>query len=714
MTSDGRDLFLRDKLIFVLVVFLLFMGLAHGAAQLTDAVSYYRIRFTLAAAVILLIPAYGFYILRRPSQGSAYWLLFWTFGYLAYLVHAAWAYLLPPFGDAAASGFGLVLVAVLLGWWGADLLFAWAAEVWGSPEVPRLVQLQRGVLHTVIFGVLVALCLSTPGALLPLLAVLLILAVFLTFAIRIAKRRLDPGALSARLYRGFFAALNGAGIPWYRLPTFLGVMNLGALRDVLREKNLVGTNDIPVTNPVGRDPYPPPPSARDLYELNFDGYYNDLRRGKWEMGSASTNSHDPASPSDFDRSNPGSRFGRNVPRHATYPNKSSLLEPSPREISRHLLARDSLKEATILNFLAAAWIQFETHDWFFHGNPVTGNEFKVRLTQDDAWDPATGAMIVRRTRPDPTRDYTAEARQLGPDKVPPPTYANAGTHWWDASQIYGDDTITMRRLRTPPGEADVLPDGLLYLEDNKLPLDPSDPTRGVELTGFNGNWWLGLTLLHTLFVREHNAICGHLRREYSRWSGERIFQTARLVNAALMAKIHTVEWTPAILPNPCLQTGMNANWWGLAGEPIKKTFGRISENEATSGIPGSAFNHHAADYSLTEEFVSVYRMHPLMRDMLEVYSVSSGEQIDAFRIEEVIGPLARTRGLDRADLGDLFYSFGIAHPGALTLRNFPNFLRDLRRPDGDRVDLATIDILRDRERGVPRPVVPDRGGLPLE
>ena len=31
-----------------------------------------------------------------------------------------------------------------------------------------------------------------------------------------------------------------------------------------------------------------------------------------------------------------------------------------------------------------------------------------------------------------------------------------------------------------------------------------------------------------------------------------------------------------------------------------------------------------------------------------------------------------------------------------------NFLRTLRRPDGEVVDLATIDILRDRERGVPR------------
>ena len=30
--------------------------------------------------------------------------------------------------------------------------------------------------------------------------------------------------------------------------------------------------------------------------------------------------------------------------------------------------------------------------------------------------------------------------------------------------------------------------------------------------------------------------------------------------AALMAKIHTVEWTPAILPHPIIQPAMHANW----------------------------------------------------------------------------------------------------------------------------------------------------------
>ena len=39
-----------------------------------------------------------------------------------------------------------------------------------------------------------------------------------------------------------------------------------------------------------------------------------------------------------------------------------------------------------------------------------------------------------------------------------------------------------------------------------------------------------------------------------------------LVVSALIAKIHTVEWTPCVLRHPALQIGMSANWYGALGE----------------------------------------------------------------------------------------------------------------------------------------------------
>jgi hypothetical protein len=53
-------------------------------------------------------------------------------------------------------------------------------------------------------------------------------------------------------------------------------------------------------------------------------------------------------------------------------------------------------------------------------------------------------------------------------------------------------------------------------------------------------------------------------------------------------------------------------------------------------------------------------------------------------------------------MSNLLYSWGVAHPGAITLHNHPRALQNHVRITGERVDIGTIDILRDRERGVAR------------
>ena len=46
-----------------------------------------------------------------------------------------------------------------------------------------------------------------------------------------------------------------------------------------------------------------------------------------------------------------------------------------------------------------------------------------------------------------------------------------------------------------------------------------------------------------------------------------------------MAKIHTVEWTPAILPHPVTRIAMNTNWYGLKGEDAQDR-GRVHPHVA--------------------------------------------------------------------------------------------------------------------------------------
>jgi hypothetical protein len=172
---------------------------------------------------------------------------------------------------------------------------------------------------------------------------------------------------------------------------------------------------------------------------------------------------------------------------------------------------------------------------------------------------------------------------------------------------------------------------------------------------------------------------------------------------ALMAKIHTVDWTTAILGHPALQIAMRANWWGLAGERIHKLFGRISKSEVINGIPGSPKDHFGVPYAITEEFGAVYRMHPLIPDYFNFYSVATDEHLEGrpFTFREVADRHTQER-LEQISMTDLFYSFGISNPGAITLHNYPRFLQEFERPDGQFMDLAATDLLRIREFGVPR------------
>ena len=718
----------RARFWFVFSVFVVLMIGAHGCAELqarldaqaptgmiVHSLLYYRVIFTIWATVLLLTPALCFHIFSRADAANTYWRAFWTFAYLAFISHLYWTIFatfhfnwaevfhsqerpgIDPERIVQHPGPDLFLAA----WWGFDVLLAWTASN------HKWIRVQRGAVHLLAFLMFFgAFTLATKATVVAhVLGLLMLVAVTSCFLLDVLTTESDPKSLMSVLNIKAFQLLNRF-VVWHKLPTFLAVLNLSALRQVLREKNLHNTSDIAVTNHDGLRPTVPFRGAL-LCEREEDGLYNDLT--KPTMGNASLNPEDPLNNSEFTLSNQGARFGRNIPLSEVDPTRDAgLLEPSPRLISNRLLARQSdateeFQKAGILNLFAAAWIQFQTHDWFNHGSPrpIEDDPFDVPLPAGDNWP--GGKMLVRRTRPDPTRRFS--------DGSGPVTYVNAETHWWDSSQIYGDSPQAGMKYRC--GD-----EGKLRV-DPKTKLIPLDPT-GVEATGLTSNWWIGLSLLHNIFTLEHNAICDHLLQAFPEWRhrpnhDDEFFRVARLVNSALMAKIHTVDWTTAILPHPALQIGMNANWSGLAGAKIRKYFGRISASEEISGIPGSETNHHGADFCLTEEFTAVYRLHPLLPNDIQILSAVDGSKGRVLKFESndpndpsmIVGPHAMDHALSEGTtLLDLVYTFGMQSPGAVTLRNFPNWMRRLRRRNGrnleELIDLATIDILRDRERGVPR------------
>ena len=445
---------------------------------------------------------------------------------------------------------------------------------------------------------------------------------------------------------------------WHRLPKPIAIPTLIGVRIKLRKHNLTDTGLAPPSADLVRKASIPAETER----RTRDGTLNDLA----EPGMGSI----------------GARFGRNVPLDRSFPEPApAILDPNPRRVSRELLTREQFLPATSLNVLAAAWIQFEVHDWFSHGKNDERSAWELPLEESDDWPERP--MKIPRTRRDPSSDE---------DPTTSPTFATDDSHWWDGSQIYGSKEPVAKALRAgEDGKLRVGPDGLL----------PRDLDEHVDLAGVEGNFWVGLGLLHTLFTREHNAICDALRTEYPTWTDDRLFGTARLVNAALMAKIHTTEWTPAIIAHPTTRYAMHATWWGVVGERVGRRLGHIFPGESLSGIPGSKTDHHGVPYSLTEEFVAVYRLHPLLPDQFTFRSVDDHALLEERPFPE-LGALHTRERLEQIGMENALYSFGIAHPGAISLHNYPRFLQRLERPDGELLDLAATDVLRIRERGVPR------------
>ncbi|KAJ3296195.1 hypothetical protein HDU76_006753, partial [Blyttiomyces sp. JEL0837] len=113
-----------------------------------------------------------------------------------------------------------------------------------------------------------------------------------------------------------------------------------------------------------------------------------------------------------------------------------------------------------------------------------------------------------------------------------------------------------------------------------------------------------------LFAQNHNQICDIHANAYPSWTDERIFQKARLINAAISAKIHTIEWTPAMLAEKVLTAGMFTNWYGSA---LLQVPALVGNPPPPVSLPRYAFL----------KFVSIYRMHPLLPEYIPVQPIGA-------------------------------------------------------------------------------------------
>ena len=554
---------------------------------------------------------------------------------------------------------------------------------------------------------------------------------------------------------------------------------------------------------------------------NLDGTCNDLRNPL--MGATNQSF---ARNVQFESTFPD--LGRNELARNRHGDRLGLLKPDPQVISRKLFTRAQshpercneghglpggsvesdcdYKKAPALNVLAAFWIQFMTHDWFSHLEEGHNQSemMAVGCTRQrigNVEEPLTEEVIAALgCRPDDRMDksyiqdadpeaFTAQGKQHLTRAYK--TTRNTVTAWWDASQLYGSDDTSRRRVkrdgidsaklrlesggeRAKPGEGGYLP-----LLDGTDPMNPQ--WSGQEATAFPDNWSVGMSFYHNLFAREHNAFVDAFRKQSARTpdadsglrnpaypdaairyrdvSADELFEVARLVVAAEIAKIHTTEWTAQLLYNEPLYKATNANWDGLfreedvtaralahivasnfdASKDAAKAAQWYSVLASGPGIFGlgshvyanesifakhdptktdlwslknpdhvnGGVNHFGSPFNFPEEFVSVYRLHAMVPDLIEYREL--GKDPNVIRSKIPVVAMFRgnaTRAMRQRGIGNWALSMGRQRLGLLTLQNHPQFLQNLSLPRlqsaTHKIDVVALDIIRDRERGIPR------------
>jgi peroxidase len=185
------------------------------------------------------------------------------------------------------------------------------------------------------------------------------------------------------------------------------------------------------------------------------------------------------------------------------------------------------------------WGQFVDHDIDETPAADPAEAFNIAVPAGDPdFDPqGTGTVEIGMSRSD--YEHEDGVRQQ----------LNVITSYIDASNVYGSDETRAFALRTLDGTG-----RLKTSEGNLLPFNEpglanaGGPSATLFLAGdVRANEQVGLTAMHTLFVREHNYWADTIRGASPNLTGEETYQLARMIVAAEMQSITVNEFLPVFL-----------------------------------------------------------------------------------------------------------------------------------------------------------------------
>jgi hypothetical protein len=325
--------------------------------------------------------------------------------------------------------------------------------------------------------------------------------------------------------------------------------------------------------------------------------------------------------------------------------------PSERAISNAVSRADEGK----LNKAGASdlfwlWGQFLDHD--IDLSTPSDEPLSIKVPKGDATFDFTGQgdQTLRTHRSNAVQGVGGTRQQL-----------NTITALIDASNVYGSTPEQTQSLRSFEG-------GTLRASENGYM--PRSERGFFQAGDARANENIGLTAMHTLFMREHNRVADALSSENPSWSDEQVFTEARAQVTALVQSITVNEFLPLLFGGDAL---------GAYEGPQAGLDGQIS----------NAFSSAAYRFG-----------HSMVSDTLNLRN-ADGTLVDG-------KPMALSDAFFRPDTFDRVGVDAILRGMASNTAQAmdPEIVNSLRNlvmdgPGAPRLDLAALNIARGRDHGLP-------------
>jgi hypothetical protein len=352
---------------------------------------------------------------------------------------------------------------------------------------------------------------------------------------------------------------------------------------------------------------------------------------------------------------------------------------NPREVSNIVFAQDkNLPDNLGLSDYNFAWGQFIDHDIALTLDHQS-ERLDIPVPKFDAWmDPLGSGQVnipMRRSSFDPT---------TGTSPANPRRFHNHITAFIDASTVYGSDQERMRWLRTfTDGKLKVSTGNMMpyntYDGEYDSPVDPHAPEMDHPVVPADGKWYVAgdsranenpwLITMHTLFVLEHNRLCDEIKAANPDWVDDQIYHKARRMVIGYIESIVYYEWLPAmgVQLDPYLgyQPDVNPQIMNVFSAASYR-WGHTTINSRIFRIDNNCEDHEMGHLLLRNSYFQPHMMREV--DGIDAYLTGMVNQ--------------QQQDVDCKVIDDL-RNFLFGPPGAGGL------------------DLAAINMMRGRDRGVP-------------